>query len=442
MRKVLLIAYNFPPLGGIGVIRPLKFSKYLSKFGWQPVVLTVREGQGLMMAPALIDEIPKTTKVYRTHSWELGNIRKAKRAYDETIYSEGSRVKKAIFKLLRHIYLNFLIPDSRIGWLPFAVIKGRKVIREEGIDIIVTTGGPWTNFLVGYLLARFTNTPLVLDYRDPWTWPFERRSRRMKQVIGNWLERCILQQASRVITISSVITASIQAGWPDQDHDKCITITNGFDPQDYQFVSRNHTAASDPLVITHTGSLDTHRVPTFFLQALHALLQARPDMRVSIQVNLLGTVIEKHRRLISDLGLEDVVTYRGYVPHNEAIEAQSASALLLLILEQSRPRMECAIPGKTFEYLAAHKPILALVPPDGEAANLIRETGAGVVVAPKDVSGIEKALEKMYQDYCEKGRISYQPDDAIIVQYAYPNLARKLADVLDEVVSEKASSGK
>jgi len=442
MRKVLLISYVFPPLATSGAIRPLKFTKYLPKFGWQPIVLTVRKGDYWVIDSSLLDEVPETATVYRTHSWELVNMREAKRAYDKVIHhKEGSRIKKVFFKFLRYAYLHLLIPDSKIGWLPFAVISGQKIIREEGIDIIIATGGPWTNFLVGYLLSYFTHIPLILDYRDPWTHILHYRTKRLKRVLESRLENRIQRRASRIIAISSVLTAKLQTAYPYQDRDKFITITNGFDPEDFHNLTSPPPIGHSTFTITYTGSFSGTRVPDFFLQGLQAWLQDQPGIRTRIKVNFFGAMGEEYLQMISSMGLWDVIEYCGQVPHREAVQAQANSHLLLLILELDPDVEKEALTAKIFEYLAARRPILALVHPDGLAAQLIRETRTGIVVAPRDVQGIRNALDKMYRAYCE-GTIPYDPDDTVIAQYAYPNLARRLADVLNEVVSDKVPVGK
>jgi glycosyltransferase involved in cell wall biosynthesis len=345
--RVLMIAYYFPPLGGAGVQRTVKFVKYLPQFGWQPHVLTAWASRYYTHDASLSKDLPADLPVSRAFAWNP--------------ILPSARLNRLISPLWRWI----LTPDSLASWLPGGARLGARVLRE----------------------------------------------------------------ADRVISPSPPITEDLMQLVPDQPAAKFATIYNGYDPEDW--AGQPEYARSDKFTVTYTGSLYGDRNAGPFLDALGRLLGdgSLPRERIEIQfVGNTGVKPEIERR-----GLGDVVQACGYRTHPETVGYQRQADLLLLILPTSGG--EGAVSGKIFEYLGSGRPILALVPPGGAAAGLIREAGAGFIVPPEDVDAIAGALRQMYEAWTA-GRWRETMDRQVIGQYDRRFLTGRLAGYFDALIGE------
>jgi glycosyltransferase involved in cell wall biosynthesis len=411
MNKVLIVAYHFPPLSGGGVFRTLKFTKYLPEFGYQPHVLTVKNPRERTQDVTLFRELPAEAKVYRAFSFE-----------------------HRILRLPRLLNINlkwFYIPEDNIGWLPFAVWRGEKIIRKENIDVLFATAPLFTSFLIGALLKRKTGKPLVVDYRDPWTQNiFIKYPTELHRKIEEKLEKFVLETADHVIVTAEPMKHRLIEKYPFTEG-KIETITNGFDPDDF----KNFTGSKgrEKFVITYTGSLYGLRTGRQFFKAVKELLKEKPELRNQIQVLFVGHHSRQDRLLIEEFGLEHVITFLGYKSHQEALELMTSADVLLLIMSSKEvsdaKTGPLTIPGKIFEYLGAKRPILAIAP-SGTAADIIKSTKTGVVVPPQNTSVIAQTIFKMFQDW-KDGTLKIAESD--ISKYERKGLTQKLAKVFHRV---------
>jgi glycosyltransferase involved in cell wall biosynthesis len=411
MNKVLLIAYHFPPLGGGGVFRTLKFTKYLPEFGYQPHVLTVKNPMYRIKDPTLIREIPPSAKVYRTFSFE-----------------------HIILRAPRLLGINlkwFYVPDENIGWLPSAVRQGEKIIRKANIDIVYATAPIFTSFLIGFLLKRKTGKPLVVDYRDPWTQNvFIEYPSKLHKRIEDKLEKFVLETADHVIVTSDPMKHHLVEKYPFTKG-KIDTITNGFDPEDF----KNLTVKKDKekFVIAYTGSLYGRRTGEKVFMAFRDLIKANPELVTKIQVLITGLISKQDAFSIEKFGLKNVIKLLGYRSHKESLSLMANADILLLMMsleEVCNARSgTLTIPGKVFEYLGMKRPILAIVPP-GPAANIIRSTKTGVVVSPQDTGVIAQTILKLFQDW-KNGTLEVLESD--ISKYDRRALTQKLVNVFQQV---------
>ena len=411
MNKVLLIAYHFPPLGGGGVFRTLKFTKYLPEFGYQPHVLTVKNPMYRIKDPTLIREIPPSAKVYRTFSFE-----------------------HIILRAPRLLGINlkwFYVPDENIGWLPSAVRQGEKIIRKANIDIVYATAPIFTSFLIGFLLKRKTGKPLVVDYRDPWTQNvFIEYPSKLHKKIEDKLEKFVLETADHVIVTSDPMKHHLVEKYPFTKG-KIDTITNGFDPEDF----KNLTVKKDKekFVIAYTGSLYGRRTGEKVFMAFRDLIKANPELETKIQVLITGLISKQDVFSIEKFGLKNVIKLLGYRSHKESLSLMANADILLLMMsleEVCNARSgTLTIPGKVFEYLGMKRPILAIVPP-GPAANIIRSTKTGVVVSPQDTGVIAQTILKLFQDW-KNGTLEVLESD--ISKYDRRVLTQKLVNVFQQV---------
>jgi glycosyltransferase involved in cell wall biosynthesis len=449
-RKVLMLAYFFPPLGGGGVQRTSKFVKYLPSFGWTPVVVTVKEGAYWVSDRSLAEDVPPDVEVIRTDSPSVFGILnlfpgggrrtrvkegKGEKAGERPAERSGQR-SGALFGVLRRLSSFFLIPDQYAGWIPFATGAAARRAKLGDISAVYTTSSPDSTHLAGLLVKRLTRKPWVTDFRDPWT---ERLTfsapTRLHLKLHRYLEGLVLRNADRVVCTSEDIVTDFTCKHPQLDRRKFVVITNGFDPDDFAGVqarSQDAGAASGAkFTITHTGILTGKRNCFGFLEGLRVFLERRPDARPRIQVLFIGTRDKENEARAARLGLASVVRFEDTLPHLECIRLQSASQLLLLIEDDSY-RGSLIYPAKVYEYAASGRPILALLP-EGAAARLVRELNAGVVISPSDADKIAGAIELYFSPHQSGRPLTGVVDKSVLTPYERPALAKTLASLLDEL---------
>ncbi len=427
MRRVLYISYYFPPSGGSGVQRTLKFVKYLPHHGWMPHVLTVDPASAAYpdLDPDMGAEVPEEVTVTRTASWDpyrwYGALTGRAKADAVTVGFLSDRPPGPAERVARWVRANVFIPDARVGWVPYAVRAAKAAVDAQRPHAIVTTGPPHSTHLVGRAVHRATGIPWLADFRDPWTdidylgalpmtgWA-ERRNRR--------LEQSVLDEAQCVVTVSPAVQRAFAArtGTP------CVNIYNGYDEADF----RQH-AAPDPatFVVTHVGNMNADRNPSALWEAMAAL--AHPALRVL----LVGNVDASVRSDVARHGLEERVRYLPYQPHRASVGHLLASDALLLPVNRVRAAQDI-IPGKLFEYLAAAKPILVLGPDDGESAAVVRDADAGRVFGYDDAGGVRRYLAALLEAWEEGRPVQGAAPDAA-ARYSRRAQAGALARVLEGI---------
>ncbi|MCD6404755.1 MAG: glycosyltransferase family 4 protein [Planctomycetes bacterium] len=445
-KRVLFVAYYFPPRGGAGVQRSLKFVKYLRCFGWEPTVLTTEYSRGSgAYDESLLREVPEGTRVVRVPSKEGLFI---------------SIANKGLGRLVGLVYR----PDAMVTWARKAAFVARELHIIEPFDLVYTSVQPWSAGLVGLWLEKNPGIPWVVDFRDPWTaslhleWPT-----RLHWLWDRRLERRFLAAADRTLVVTPTMRDEFLAAHPEVPPDRVKVIYNGFDEDD---LTAPAAADDGKFTVVFTGRfqydhrpeaskesfrkrvrhaltykprevrLDTHS-PVYFLRALNAFLKRFPDRRHKVRVVFAGTVGEGNLRLIRHLGLDDVVWCPGYIPHRDAVGlVNSADVLLLPMFSTLDPNERVAYAsGKVFEYIAARKPVLALVQ-EGDAKDIVEASGLGVAVGPADVPAITEALESLYAGW-ESGKAAFAPDEAFLSRFTRESIARELSRTFDEVVAGK-----
>ena len=329
----------------------------------------------------------------------------------------------------------FCIPDAQIGWLPFCLNRGLSLVRNGGVDLIYSTADPFTDHLIALLLSRLSGRPWVADFRDPWTQDIIYRDvGRLRRRIDEALEFLFLSRADRVIVVSSSMGDSFVRKYPTLEAGKIVTITNGYDDDDFP-TDAVSIQRSGKFTIAYAGRFNsyTNRSPAF-LKALRALLDEHPELDNKIEARFVGLFGEDNESLVEQLQLGNVVQPLGYLPHRECVK-QLVAADTLLLTFRAQKGVEVVLSGKIFEYLAARRPILALVP-EGEAARLVRETKSGIVVGPDDTPGIKEAIWHLYRHY-EDGSLGLE-ENSSIDQFTRANLTCKLAALFSELVPEPA----
>jgi glycosyltransferase involved in cell wall biosynthesis len=413
MRKLLIVAYYFPPLGGAGVQRTLKFIKYLPEFGWQPVVLTVRRSSYKLKDTSLEHEIPSHISVYRTPALLLPSW--------------------LPWRLRNFIGKDLMLVDRQIGWLPFAVRHTRGIIqKEDNIRAIYTTSAPYTAHLIGLRLKRITSLPWLADFRDPWVGNFSISFlTRWHEQLARRMESQVVQTADRITVVSEPMRQAFLSRYTGLEDKRVLTLPNGYDPDDFLNAEPLEREEKDCMHITYTGSFYGRRQTSYyFLQGLQAAINSNCVSRHKVRVWFVGNMNQDVLRQIEAFNLEDVVRMVGYLSHPQSISYLLGADLLLLIIGPG-PGSEVVFTGKIFEYLASHRPILALVPP-GVAADLLEESHAGIIVDPHDVKAITEQIVNLYGKW-ENDDLNVASDQSVINRYDRRRLTGKLADALDAI---------
>jgi glycosyltransferase involved in cell wall biosynthesis len=371
--RVLLVTMYFPPAGGGGVGRPLKLATHLPELGIETHVLAPDDPKWLARDDEL--DIPPAATVHRARY--VGPS--AKLPAEELHGLEGAEFflrQAALFSR------RLLLPDEFVSWGLTAIPAARRIVRDEQIDVLVTTSPPASVNLIGAAVMQATGVLWVADLRDSVAANPDRRvdrlAVRMKEKAQTIVAGLVARRADAVVTVSDAISQEMR----DLGAERVETIPNGCDFDDFEGLEYH---PGERFRITHTGTFFGHRDPRPFLSALAATER-------DVVARFVGGLRSTDREFAQELGLGDRVEEIAHVPRRSALELQRDSEALLLLIPEAGGRGKGVLSGKVFEYLAAERPILAVVPPDGAAAELLRETGAGVVVAPDDVDGIVREL--------------------------------------------------
>jgi glycosyltransferase involved in cell wall biosynthesis len=428
MKRVLIISYYFPPMGAGGVQRTLKFVRYLPVFGWEPIVLTVKDVLYHARDGSLLEEVEERT-IIRTES--LDPQRLVRRWKRKTGTEPSIERRFPFLEILNRSFLPWvLVPDSKILWVPYAIREARRWIDSQEIDVVFTTSPPQSVHLAGLGLKRRTGLPWIADFRDNWrTKQYERTPTPIHKRINDGMVQRVVRAADRIITVATPITEDlIRRSGRSEAH--FSTLPNGYDPADFAGIQPR---SQDRFTMTYCGALDLVRNPDVFLRGVEVALRDRPELRKKLRIQLVGSVYGIDLDgMIRHYDLNDIVQVVGYVSHQHCIEIMMDSDLLLLIVSEKTG--SDLVTGKIFEYLAAGKPILALVP-GGEAEKLILKYARGSVVPPDDAAGVAVQVSRAFTLW-ERGELKLSiPRWKGIEPYERRVQTETLAGILDAVVS-------
>ena len=388
--KVLIITYYWPPSGGAGVQRWLKFSKYLPEFGWEPVILTVDPEFAAypVTDSSLAQEVPLALKIHKTGATDYFSIYKKDKSKIPTAGFANSIDNSLKGKLLRFIRGNFFLPDPRLGWNNYAFKKASELIETEGIRHIITTSPPHSTQLVGLRLKKkYPEINWIADLRDPWTdiyyydlfYPTF-----ISRAVDSGYERRVLKNADSIITVGkSLLDSFISKG--NKIRNKTVIIPNGYDEDDFKNLN---STPPDRFTISYTGTLSDIYPINGFLDSIVSLKSKGKDFFL----RFTGTVSSAQKQLIISKAGSENVEFIPYVDHGTAIKYMAESSVLLLIIPDHKSN-KSIITGKIFEYLATGKPVLCLGPADGDAAAILNESGHGTTISYNDTEAILNYLE-------------------------------------------------
>ncbi len=423
MKRVLIISYYWPPSGGAGVQRWLKFSKFLPDFGWEPVIITVDPEKATfpVLDHSLQDEIRNEITVIKTDSTEWFSIYKKVSGTENVPYAGFASESKKVSlkqKAARFIRGNFFLPDPRKGWNKHALEASKKVLDESEIDCIITTGPPHSSQLIGLELSKKYDIPWIADFRDPWTDIYYYKQfypTRFANRINQKMEGLVLEAASAVITVSPSWKTMLENKITGNKH-KVKVLTNGYDPDNFNPAPNTNKQ----LVITYLGTMSDIYPLDAFLKAFESVIRQHPG----VLLRFIGTISEDQRKKIFKLPEENHEII-AYVNHQTAIEYLYSSSALLLIIPSHESSLGI-VPGKMFEYLAAGRPILYLGPEESDGAEIIRQSNAGCAIDSSNESVIKDTVLDWVKDLPKP-----QPPE----QYSRKNLTESLVRIMENLES-------
>lgn len=423
-QKVLVLAYYFPPLGMGGTQRAAKFVKYLPDFGWEPLVVTVKDVAYYARDPSLLDEIPER-HIYRTGSLDPQRLL--------ALLGRSDPQKSAFPQAGRRGWLSwFFVPDSKVFWLPFAFWRCLRIMREESVRVLLTTSPPHSVHLLGVVLKRVKNVTWVADFRDGWAGGnFQSEPTPLHRWINGRLQRRVLRRADAVIGVSRRLVEHLEAASAVPTSEKFHWIPNGFDAADVR--AAEVEPPDDPFTVTYCGAVSAMAPLGGFLVALTQLLYNHPELRATLRVRIVGVdLIGDLREQIQLLNLSGVVRWLGYQPHLAAVrEILGAHLLVYPVGEEASCDF---IPGKTFEYLASGRPILA-IGPSVEGVELLKQAGRVTHVSHADLSGIEAAIVRAYEGFKAKGLPRADPGE--FERFERRHLTLNLAAIFEDLLKDR-----
>lgn len=411
MRKVLMIAHQFPPIGGSGVQRTVKFVKYLPQYGWEGIILTRDAKKARLKDGTLLNEIPGNTKIYRTKAWDFSEL-------PFPLNLAGKYIRRRI-----------LIPDGERLWEVFSYRKAIDIVKTEKIDLIYSTSQPFSTHLLAMKLKEvFPDIPWVSDFRDEWTnnafvRAYNYRPYRIKKEKA--LERKVYEMSDAVVINTPVMRDNSVRDNPDLAH-KFHVIPNGFDREDFEGIEPG--PKNDKFTLTYTGLIYGNTSPETVFAAVEKLDRDGLVNLSEIRLRFVGRFKNEELYKMAKLhNIQEAVEILPYKPHRESVACLMRSDAVLLLLGKGT---EAIYTGKLMEYINTGKPILATIPANGAAAQLINETGTGFVADCGDVETTARNFKMLY-DYWKQGKEFFSPDKAKIAQFERRELTKKLADIFD-----------
>lgn len=426
MKKVLIISYYWPPTGGSGVQRWVKFTKYLRRFGWEPVIYTPENPEQLSVDESLLTDIPQGVEVLRRHISEPYAIyHKFFGASDKGAGVNPLNQQKKTFKqrLVVRLRGNLFIPDPRRGWVRPSVCFLTKYLKDNPVDAVVTTGPPHSMHLIGMRLKARLGVRWIADFRDPWTemhyfkhmglFPWTAAKHRR-------MEQRVLDSADAVIAVSAPVRDDFQA----RTSTPVYLITNGFDADD--FASFPAALPQDRFTLVHTGLFASDGNPLRLWDTLARKCAEDRNFKSQLRIRLAGKTDVEIFEALKMRGLQDNVEDLGYLPHFKTTELQRSANVLLLPL-RDEPEYAKALPGKIFEYLAARRPVLGIGQEGGAAATVLSDAGAGVMYDWDRTEPVRNFIESAWERHLagEDG-----PLEGNIEKYSRLSLTEQLSKVL------------
>ncbi len=435
MKKVLVITYYWPPAGGSGVQRWVKFIKYLPQFGWKSIVYTPENPDMTAVDYSLESDIPQGTVILRRPITEVYDLYRKftgkKGGAAGEVNPINSQKKSLKQRLALFIRGNCFIPDPRVSWVRPSVRFLKKYLKEHPVDLIISTGPPHSMHLIARKVARSTGIPWIADFRDAWTKIFYYKHLPLTRWADrkyHALEKAVLDEATAVVSVSPMERDDFQQMTSQHIH----LITNGYDGEDFDQVIEPDGYFN----LTNTGLFSSDGNPLTLWKILSELCASDPVFHEKMRIRLVGKIDREVLDAIRAAGLEDHLVNLGYKDHTTAVREQMNASILLLLLRRE-PEYGAALPGKLFEYLASSRPILGIGQPDGAMATIVGQTRSGEVHDWEDEQGIREMVLRIWKQYLSGG---IPPVGEGKEQFSRKAITARMAALMDEVIEKHSKT--
>ncbi len=433
MKKLIILSYYWPPAGGPGVQRFLKFSKYLSSYGWHAIVITPANGSYPYLDRSLNKDIPDDIEVVRTKTFEpftLYNRLTGKKGKEVSVAMTGFKNSRSpVQRMAKYIRANFFIPDARKGWIPYAVKAAEKILALEPIDAIISTGPPHSTHLAAWQLKQKFKLPWIADFRDPWTsvyynrfFPRSDKSKRKDKA----LEDKVLNTADAV----SVISPGLKEEFEDRAK-RLEIIYNGYDQDDFEHL--NHPIHKH-FILAYVGNLKPNQNVSALWSALAALKKSIPDFSNHFSLQITGLADDRIKEDMKLAGISDLVKFYPFVQHHEAVQRMASADMLLFVIPDSEGN-QLILTGKIFEYLATQRPMLSIGPANGNAAEILQTCGREAMISYEDKESMLKAIRTAYLRSHSPGYVPHKIENKAHERFSRKGMTEKLANLLNDLTA-------
>lgn len=437
MKKVLIVTYYWPPSGGGGVQRWVKFVKYLRNFGWEPVIFTPENAEVPSLDNSLIKDVPKDIELIQNRIWEPYSFYKkftGKKKSDsiQTGFLSEKRNKSGLLESISvWIRGNLFIPDARVFWIKPSVKLLTRYLRNNKVDAIVTTGPPHSAHMIGLGLKKKLNIPWLADFRDPWTnidYYKDLKISKRADKIHHKLEKEVLEAADVVTVISPGMKREFDGIVPKN----YLVIPNGYDSDDVKkTISRNDSNLKFSL--THIGSLTKPRNPESLWVVLKELVSEDPDFASALEIHNIGKLDINVVDSLKSFQLDKYLRQTSYLSHDKVIAEQQEATLLLLLVNDA-PNAKLILTGKIFEYLVSGTPIICIAPLDGDAAAVIKDTSCGTAYGFGESVKLKEDIYQSFKLFKQNKLISKCTN---IEKYDRKRLTKEMGAALDAMTKSK-----
>ncbi|MGM0530855.1 MAG: glycosyltransferase family 4 protein [Bacteroidota bacterium] len=430
-KKVLIITYYWPPGSGPGVQRFLKMSKFLYEFGWEPIILTVKNGSYPSTDYSLLNDIPQKLKVYKTKTIEPFTL------YNKLTGGKGKQVgvgmiglqdkKSLIKKLSLFIRANIFLPDARRGWIPFAYKEANKIHNKTKLDAIVTTGPPHSTHFIGLKLKKHLSLPWLVDMRDPWSNNFFNKAlprTHYTKKLEKKFEDKILKNADFVTTVSPGLKEEFQ-----HRNQNIEIIYNGYDQED---IPEPIHHKSSTFSLSYIGNMKPNQNIKALWEAIKELCEEIDGFKKNFRISLTGNLDASLLEALKRDNLDEIANIQQFVPHNQATELMNRSQLLLFIVPKTDSN-KLIITGKLFEYIATCSPILSIGPVDGDAAKILAETERDPMWNYTDKEGIKNTILKYYFQWLQNDSLNFKHPSTDFKKFSRYKLTERLSKILNHI---------
>lgn len=421
LKNVLLVYIDYPPRIQSGGVRGSRLLRYLPDHGWKAQVLT------MLHTPEHCDlQLGAPTQVHRVPGPHLARWSGLLRPRRPTVARRAAAGPAAPAPTIAgpRRFARYFVPDTYVFWIPHAIKAGLAIVRRHDIHVLYTSSPSESTLLVGFCLQRLTGLPWIVEFRDPWMLnPFRiARPFGWLECVERRLESMVVSSADQLIVTSEHYRDQLLERYPSLAPESVTWVSNGYDPDDYMTLDHERF---DRFTIVHAGKFYGERSSLDFLRGLQLFAERRPDLAVTTQVVFIGTIDREGFAFIERAGLQALIQLRGVRPHVEALQAVAGADVNLLIPGPGLGTM----PAKLFEQIAVGRPILALVD-EGPAKAFIDANDCGLCIGAHDIDGIAKAIERL-----RGAGPLVAVDEALKRRYAYPDIARRVAEVLDNTLA-------